>query len=478
MKSGKRIMLIEPAGNLPFYILPLSLGYLKSNVSDVHSVKILDCSMAGLFADSPRFKKEIQDFEPDVVGVSSSMHTCNEGIIATKTVKSINSNIITVMGGPHPSIFAEKVMQNRSVDYLFRGEAELSFSAFIDQLETEKNFTSIKGLVYRKSADIIINEINLESDLDKVLIPDYESIKINEYAEHGYSYGGLYGKSAPIWVTRGCPYSCSFCAASQINGKYIRRHSIRYVVNWIDHLYQNFGIRQFAIIDDNFTFDSKYAKEFCRTIIGLIGEGRFREEIYFATPNGIRIDMIDDEMLSLMKKAGWQSISVAPESGSRKTLKRMKKNIDPDIVPGVIRRIKAAKLDVRAFFMIGYPGEGGDDIKQTIQLIRKCHIDGLILGRFLPIPGTHIFDELVSDKEITSDFVPQSVMKSMMPHDNKRPHKLYAPKGLDNLNSLWLFLRESIYIFFRNPYSIVFYSRYYGIVNVIRRLLQTVKVIK
>ncbi len=477
-KSGKRILLVEPAGNLPFYILPLSLGYLKSNISDSHMIKILDCSIEGIPCDSLRFRNEIRDFKPDIVGISASMQTYKEGILATKTVKSICPDIITVMGGSHPSIFAEQVMRNDTVDYLFRGEAELSFSAFIDQLESKNYFSSIKGLVYRKNGSIFKNEINLESDLDKIMIPDYDSIMINEYVKHGYSYGGLYGKSAPIWITRGCPYACSFCSASQLNGKKIRCHSIRYVVDWIDHLYQNFDIRQFAIVDDNFTFYNEYAKDFCRTIINLIREGHFKEKIYFATPNGIRMDRVDDEMLNLMKEAGWQNITVAPESGSRKTLKRMGKNLDPDIVPEVIRRIKAADMDVRAFFLVGYPGETADDVKQTVRLIRKCKIDGLILGRFFPIPGTPIFNELVRDKEIPPDYMSPSIFNFLMPLNNKWPHKIYTPKNLNRLNSFWLFLRESIYIVFRNPYSILFYSRYYGITNLIKKLFLAIKRIR
>lgn len=469
-KSGKRILLVEPAGNLPFYILPLSLGYLKSNISGSHSVKILDCSINGISCGSPGFKNEIRGFKPDVVGISASMQTYQEAVLAAKTIKSIAPEIITVMGGSYPSIFAEQVMQNDTVDYAFRGEAELSFSAFIDQLDAEKDYSFIKGLVYRKNGGIVKNEINMEPDLDKIAIPDYEFINIKEYLKHGYSYGGLYGKSAPIWVTRGCPYACSFCSASHINGKIIRCHSIRYVIDWIDHLYRNFDIRQFAIVDDNFTFFKEYAKDFCRAIINLIKEGHFTERIYFATPNGIRIDKVDDEMLGLMREAGWRSITVAPESGSRRTLQRMRKNLNPDVVPKVIRRIKAAKLDVRAFFLVGYPGETAEDIEETVRLIRKCRIDGLVLGRFLPIPGTPIFSELVRDKEIPPDYMPPSIFRFLMPLERKQQHNIYTPKSLDNLNSFWLFIRESIYIFFRNPYSIVFYHRYYGITNLIKKL--------
>ena len=473
----KRILLIEPIGNLPFYVLPLALGYLKSNVSDFHTVKIFDCSMEGISADSSEFKEEILNFMPDIVGISASMQTYKGALLAVKTIKSINRSIITVMGGAHPSLFAEQIMQNEYVDYVFRGEAELSFPLFLDQLDDKKDFSSIKGLVFRENGNVIKNEINLESNLDKINIPDYKSLRLDEYIKRGYNYGGFYGKSAPIWITRGCPYRCAYCSAMYINGKKIRHHSIQYLVEWIDNLYKNLAIRQFAIIDDNFTFYQDLAKKFCRTIIRLRNERYFKDKIHFATPNGIRIDRIDDELLVLMKEAGWHGVSVAPESGSRKTLKRMRKNIDPDTVPEKIRRIKAAGLAVRAFFLVGYPGETEADIKKTIKLIRKCKIDALILGRFLPIPGTPVFNKLVQDGEIQSDFMPPSIFKFVMPL-GKKGLETYTPRGLKNFNSFWLFFRENMFLSFRNPYSIIYFIKYYGIMHLIKKLILAIIKIK
>jgi anaerobic magnesium-protoporphyrin IX monomethyl ester cyclase len=475
--EGKKILLVEPAGNLPFYILPLALGYLKSNIPEKHHVKILDCSMDGISSGSKKYKEIIEDFNPDIVGVSASMQTYKEGIQAVRVAKSVNKEIITVMGGAHPSIFAEQVMKDEHVDYVFRGEAELSFSEFLDQLKHE-DYASVKGLAYRKNGEVILNDINLDPEIDRINIPDYEHIQLEEYIKRGYSYGGFYGKSAPIWMTRGCPYACSFCSASLINGKKIRRHSISYVMKWLDHLYKKYHIRQFALVDDNFTFQKEYAKDFCRNVIQLRGNGYFQERIYFATPNGIRIDYVDEELLDLMKKAGWNGVSVAPESGSRRTLKRMRKNLDPDAVPMLIDRIKKAGLDVRAFFMIGYPGETEEDVKETIKLIRKSRIDALILGKFLPIPGTPIFDELVKEGEIDKDYMPPSIFKFVMPLSRTKEDNVYSPKGLEKMNTFTIFLRESVLLAIRNPNSIIFYMRYYGIVNLIRKLLQAIKAIK
>jgi anaerobic magnesium-protoporphyrin IX monomethyl ester cyclase len=477
-KPGKRILLVEPVGNLPFYVLPLGLGYLKSNLSDRHFVKIFDCSIKGVLGNSDTFRDEVRQFKPDIVAVSASIQTYIEGLAAIETAKSIDSEITTVMGGPHPSLFAKHILQNKCVDYVFRGEAELSFSGFVDQVKEDENWDSIKGLVYRKRNQIIENDIHCAPDLDIINIPDYKDLRLDEYLRNNYSYGGFYGKSAPIWVTRGCPYACTFCSASLINGRKIRRHSIGYMIDWIDYLYKEFSIRQFAIIDDNFTFDMNYAKEFCRAIVRMRQGKHFREKIYFATPNGIRLDKIDDELLILMKEAGWQGVSIAPESGSRKTLKRMKKHIDPDSVPGIVKQIKAVGLNVRAFFLIGYPGETIEDLKDTIKLIRKCKLDAIILGRFLPIPGTPIFNELVKDGEISQDYMPLSIFKFVMPLSKKKEDDVYLPQGLKYLNSFWFFFRENVFLIFRNPYSIIYFCKYYGTLNLIKKFFLATKKIK
>ena len=331
-ENRNRILLIVPHGNIPDYWFPLGVGYLKSNMPDRYQVKILDCTFNNIKANSPEFQEELKKFAPDFIGVSTASLTYAEGLEVLRVAKSLVQDIVTVMGGPHPTIYTEGVMQNEFVDFLIQGEGELSFPAFLDQFNNERDFSSVSGLVFRKDGAVVRNEVVIEKHIDKIRIPDYQALSLNGYIKRGYNYGGFYGKTAPIWVTRGCPYRCKFCSAPLINGNKIRTHSISYMVKWIDHLYNEFDIRQFSIVDDNFTFNIDYAKQFCREIIRLNETKHYKEKIYFTTPNGIRMQRVDDELLLLMKRAGWEGVTIAPESGSKKTLERMRKNLDPDIV--------------------------------------------------------------------------------------------------------------------------------------------------
>ena len=464
-----RILLMVPYGNIPAYWFPLALGYLKSNIPETHHVKILDCTLDDIPSDSPDLIKELKEFDPDIVGVSTASLTSSEAINALKVAKALKPEVITVLGGSHPTNYPEKVMKNKYIDYCFRGEADLSFAVFLNQL-TLGNFDSVDGLVYRKNGDLVKNEIKNEDDIDKIKMPDYHALRLKTYLDHGYNYGGFYGKTAPIWVTRGCPFKCSFCSAPLLNGRGIRAHSPEYLANWIEYLYHEFGIRQFSIIDDNFTFDMDYAKSFCQFIIQRVENGWFSEKIYFTTPNGVRMEMLDDELLVLMKKAGWEGLTLAPESGSKKTLVRMKKNTNLEEVPKIVNRVRTAGLKVRAFFMIGYPGETLEDLKDTVKLIRKCMLDSIIVGRFVPLPGTPIYDELVELGEIPEDYIPPQTFSMFTPFQQRTRHKIYNPAGFERFNLFWFLLREHVFLAFRNPRAVLYFIKYYGIMNVMKKM--------
>ncbi|KIL97721.1 Radical SAM domain protein [Paramagnetospirillum magnetotacticum MS-1] len=459
---------------MPFYVLPISLAYLAANLSERHTVKVVDCSADQIPEDSEEFRQIIRDFAPDMVGSSATYVTYNYAVMALKTAKAVSPDIITIMGGAHPSIYPDRIITtDREIDYLMCGEAERSFPRFVDALADGTGFEDVAGLVYRRGDDIVKNPLDLNAELDTLRRPDYDVMGLEKYIAHDYSYGGLYGRSAPIWFTRGCPFACTFCSAYLITGKKVRHHSMDYMVEWIDHLYHQYGIRQFAFIDDGLTVFPDIPKQFCRTIIDLRRKGHWAEPIYFTSPNGTRMEKLDDELLRLMKEAGWQGLTIAPESGSRRVLKQIKKSLDPDIVPDVVRRIKAAGLGVRGFFIFGFPGETREDIDETIGLIRRCDFDTFNIGRFLPIPGTPIFNQMVADGEISADHIPGQVFEYVTA--SEAGLGTYTPATLKDVNLNLLALREQIYLYLRKPSSIVYFARYYGIGRVLSYILFMVR---
>ncbi len=437
-----KIVLIWPKGFDTNYVLPLALGYLKSNLDqNKHEVKIIDCSLRKLDSDSPILRQEIIDYNPDMAGISCWATTYYEAVKIMGVVKSINKDIITVIGGVHATTYPARTMEHPEIDFLFRGESELSFPVFLNEIVRENpKYENVLGLTYRSAGSLVKNPMERRDDIDVIKWPDYDAVDLEGYIQSGYRLHTTIKRNAPIWVTRGCPYRCTFCTAPLQNGKRVRIHSVEYMVKLVNHLYFEKNIRQINIIDDNFTFNTEYAKEFCRAIIGLK-----LKDLRFNTPNGIRVQRTDKELLNLMREAGWRSLIIAPESGSKKILKKMQKDLNPDIVPEKVKEIREAGLKCSGFFIIGYPEEEIEDIEATVDLIKKCRFNFFFLNNFQPLPGTPLYDELVRRGEIEDGLLPKNFSDGV---------RVYTPSGLRNVNFPKLVLKLYLNLAFREPLNI------------------------
>jgi radical SAM superfamily enzyme YgiQ (UPF0313 family) len=420
----KKILLIFPNGGSVREGMPLSYGFIKSNVDkSQYDIKVLDCTLNNIISTDAEFRNEINNIKPELIGISSFSFNFQEVLAMSKIIKQINPNVVTIVGGPHATVNADKIAKCKEFDFIFRGEAELAFSKFLDEINREpSDFSKVEGLAYRnKDGDFIYNEIARVENLDQIKIPDYDAINLNLYIEKGYSYQGSKRRNAPLIATKGCPYGCAFCSASVISGRKIRRFSVEYMINWIRYLYVKHDIRGFNIIDDNFTFDKDYVEKFCNSVLKL----RYKD-VEFNTPNGIRMEKGNIDLWKRMRKTGWRSLTIAPESGSLKVLKSMIKNLNLNIVPSIVKDIKKSGLMSKGFIMVGYPGETVRDIRKTKFLIKKCRFDSVSVHIFQPLPGTHIFDELVRKNEITDEFMPRQYCNY-----NKAIYKTTTLKGIN-----------------------------------------------
>ena len=120
--------------------------------------------------------------------------------------------------------------------------------------------------------------------------------------------------------------------------------------------------------------------------------------------------------------------------------------------------------------MVGYPGETKEDIRETIKLIRKCKFDSIIMGRFIPFPGTPVFDELVRNGDIPNDYSPPQSFKLFLPFQKKTEQKIYTPDSLEKFSLFRLVLRENIFLALRNPSSVLYFIKYYGIMNFMKKM--------
>ncbi|MFH1995817.1 MAG: radical SAM protein [Candidatus Omnitrophota bacterium] len=391
-------------------LFPLAFGYIISNIDRaVHKVTLLDCAIDRMDPDSTDFRTIITSLKPDVVGVS--WWSSNTEVVkrTLAVVKSICNEAVTVVGGSHPTVAYQSLLDSPTIDFIFRGEAEIGFPMLLDCIHEKKysELYRIPGLIFRDTrGKSVINEQLYVSDLDSLGKVDYETLRLRRYHEAGYNYGGKAELSegvlsAPIVATRGCPYLCEFCSSRAINGRIIRFHSAEYIANTITDLYTLFNVRLISFIDDNFTFKTEYAEEVCDKII----KARLNE-LRIATPIGIRFERMTKRLANKMYAAGWRDVVIAPESGSPRTLRHMRKAVNLKKGPEAVALFHDAGIKIHAFFMIGYPGETSRDLLTTERFILENGFDNIDLHIFQPLPGTPVFDKLVKKKEIKPGFIP------------------------------------------------------------------------
>lgn len=385
-----KVLLVKPY-NLSDHIQPsLGLGYLATAIRHKHIVRLIDCIKEEITTPEG-LREEILSFKPDVLGLQCYTFHLKFIKEAFTMAKEINKDLVCVVGGPHPSAVPKETMEWFSgvLDYGFSGEAEIGFPKLLDILSFGgHSLDTVPGLIWRRDGQVKVNEAKFLDNLDELGFPAWDMIHPETYPEA--QHGAFFEKFpiAPIMVTRGCPYPCSFCAGSKVSGKKIRKHSVKYVLDHIELLRNDFGIQEFHIVDDNFTFDMDYAKELLR---GLIARNL---NMSWATPNGVRLDRLDHELLALMKESGLHLVSVGIESGSDRVLKLMKKGTNIAQIKSAVTLIRSAGIDVAGFFILGYPGETKKDMSATIRF--ACSLD-LIRANFftyLPFPGTDSFNQI------------------------------------------------------------------------------------
>ncbi len=189
-------------------------------------------------------------------------------------------------------------------------------------------------------------------------------------------------------------------------------------------------------------------------------------DLGFNTCNGIRMNKGNPDLWKLMKRAGWQFLIIAPESGSERVLKLMKKDLNLERVPQIVRDIKNAGLMVKGFFLLGYPGESAEDLQETYELITRCAFDFVHFNNFQPLPGTEVFEELLQKGEIPG------VVSISNYSDGARS---YTPPELKDFNFSRFVLSTYASLIVRNPRILRYLVRHYNIPFLMKKVLLNLK---
>ena len=356
---------------------PLGLAYLASMVRDEYDVRIIDSNVFGYSLDDVR--RELKNFYPDVVGITSSTPSIYEAYKVAEAAKSVRDDCIVVLGGPHATFLPEEVLTEcRSVDVVVRGEGEETFQELVNAIDRGICLKDVMGIAYRKGDKITVTKPRpFIDDLDKIPFPSIDLLPIKRYALKGISY-------MPIITSRGCPFKCSFCASSRLFGGCWRGRSPKNVVEEIKLIHDKFKIKNIEFADDTFTLNARRAEEICYEIL--------REGLDISWGASSRVDTINKGLAEKMRKAGCWIVYLGVESASQRILNAMGKRVTINQIIKAVKTLKGVGIQILGSFILGFPEETVETAEQTIAFAKKLDLDYAQFSILTPYPGTPIYE--------------------------------------------------------------------------------------
>lgn len=368
-------------------IHPYNIGLLSAMIENKYDVKIIDANMDHLTKEE--FAELIKTEKPDVVGISILTNEYGEaGLIAAKIAKEIDPNIKTVLGGIHVISNPKSVINNAYGDYVLFGEGEYVFKELCDYFNGD-GMLPTKGILYKKDGKIIdTGRADFIKDLDKLPFPSYHKVDFMKYANEIQRESVDRPRDMPyarILTSRGCPFNCCFCEVETISGKIPRCRSPENIITEIEWLIKRYGIKSIIFDDDNLFIYRDRAKKLFQLMI---------DKKFNLKWNAIAVAVfkLDEELLELMKESGCQYIDIAIESGVERVLKDIiHKPVNLEYAKKMIKKIKELKIDLALNFIIGFPGETWDEIRQTIKFAEELDVDYTKVFIATPLPNTELY---------------------------------------------------------------------------------------
>lgn len=367
-------------------MIPHGLASIASFLRSHHiDVMIIDAYSHNLSID--QIVESALKYNPAVVGISSVttvMPIANE---IARRIKARNRSITTVAGGPHPTILPDETLSNIDIDFVVRGEGEITMLELLNKIE-ERDFSSVKGISYRDNGKVAHNpDREYIRNLDDLPMPAYDLLPMQLYGAP--PQWSLAAPSYQLVASRGCPYSCGFCFVGM--GKQIRYKSASNACDEIDHLIKKYNCKQIVFVDSTFPFNRKHAEQICGEIIN---RGLNKKIVWFTST---RVDIVDQDMLNLMHEAGCRLITYGVESGSQQILDFMNKGITPKQIAMAVKMAHKAKIDITASYILGLPGETRKTITDTIKFAKRLNTLYAQFNIIVPYPGTKVFDYAVEN---------------------------------------------------------------------------------
>jgi len=368
-----KVVLIYPRLNYPVISAafePLGVQYIASALrKEGEEVKIIDFTFD---SDLERLKKSLDNAR--FVGFSFTSPLFNKAIEILKYIKSFNERIVTIAGGPHPTVDHESVL-NQGFDYVAIGEGETIIKEFNKFMHLNKPKMT-KGIAYKRDNEIIINKpTSFINNLDEIPFPARDLIDYSKYSSIG------------MITSRGCKFNCLYCQPilRSLFGKSVRERSVLNIVEEIDFIARSYPKKRIRFEDDTFTMQNLEWFE-------LFKYELLKRKLKIKWQCNSRVDTIDISKAKIMKECGCTQIGFGVETGSKKILNFYRKGTNLEQVIKTFDDMKKVGIISHAFIMLGAPISTKEDLNDTYKLIKKMTPDKLMTCTVTPLPGSDLFN--------------------------------------------------------------------------------------
>ena len=379
------------------FIYPSTESQLGFNYGVAHMASVLKeaghevgfwqvCEDIEPLPDEEEFTRRVISQNPDILAFSV---VTNQWQYTQKLARWARKkfSIPFVIGGVHTLVNTSDILNTGLFDYVFRGECEEAFLEFVEKLDQGQCVENLRNLALLHEGNIKINPVRSMPDLTKLPPKDYECMDFQRLIDAKNGWVGL-------MASRGCPFSCTYCfnhvmvktykddlKCSFKQLKYIRRFTIKQMIEEIEYLQKNYrNIKMYIFDDDLFTFDKDYVKEFCRAYKKV-------SDIPFVV--NAHVGFFDDECAKALAQANCKIVKFGVESGSPKIRSKiLNRHMSNDNIVDAIRIVGDNGMHSSVFLIIGFPHEKREDVFQTIELMGKAKPGRFRWTYFFPFPGT------------------------------------------------------------------------------------------
>ncbi|HEX6809687.1 MAG TPA: radical SAM protein [Gemmatimonadaceae bacterium] len=345
----------------PMPVVPNGVACVASALDQAgYTVRVADLC----FASDPHAaaRAAARSFQPDVIGVSvrnidnsdliALAHYTPEAAAVLRTLRDAAPNARVIAGGAAFGVAPASLFDELGVDFAVAGDGERATTALLDALSSGRNPAGIPGVVYRDSSTTVVTPPGGDPDVDA-----FPSARMHRWLD--LAKYERRGGTVPIQTKRGCVFKCIYCTYLNVEGWGYRLRDPEHVVDEMEELVRDAGVRHFEFVDSTFNAPPRHAAAICEAIT--------------KRPLTVKLDTtnftpaaVPPYLLGAMRAAGFRWLGITAESASDPVLERLEKGFDAARVREVAQQVERAGIGVLWIFLVGGPGETMQTLNETL----------------------------------------------------------------------------------------------------------------